>query len=73
MAGPGWQRDDLFEIRDPEPGQDYSQEESLLLFGDVLGTGAIASERSGPLQSLYKRGRWFWPTKIFHRKRKRLA
>lgn len=45
MAGPGWQRDDLFEIKDPEPGEDYHQGESLLLFGDVLGTGMAANER----------------------------
>lgn len=45
MAGPGWQRDDLFEMRDPNPGEDYGQGESLLLFGDVLGTGTVAGER----------------------------
>lgn len=45
MTGPGWQRDDLFEMRDPKPGEDYGQGESLLLFGDVLGTGTIANER----------------------------
>ncbi len=45
MAGPGWQRDDLFEMRDPKPGEDYGQGETLLLFGDVLGTGTVASER----------------------------
>lgn len=45
MAGPGWQRDDLFEIKDPKPGEDYCQGESLLLFSDVLGTGNVPSER----------------------------
>ena len=45
MAGPGWQRDDLFEMRDPKPGEDYGQGETLLLFGDVLGTGTVANER----------------------------
>lgn len=45
MAGPGWQRDDLFDIKDPKPGEDYSQGESLLLFSDVLGTGNVPSER----------------------------
>lgn len=45
MTGPGWQREDLFEMRDPKPGEDFDQEESLLLFSDVLGTGTVASER----------------------------
>lgn len=45
MTGPGWQRDDLFETRDPKPGKDYGPGESLLLFGDVLGTGTVAGER----------------------------
>lgn len=45
MTGPGWQRDDLFETRDPKPGEDYGPGESLLLFGDVLGTGTVAGER----------------------------
>lgn len=45
MTGPGWQRDDLFEIRDPKPGENYSQGENPLLFGDVLGTGTVANER----------------------------
>ncbi|CAM9781524.1 unnamed protein product [Ectocarpus sp. 12 AP-2014] len=45
MTGPGWQREDLFKMRDPEPGEDFDQGESLLLFSDVLGTGTIASER----------------------------
>lgn len=49
VAGPGWQREDLFEVRDPKPGEDYDPEESLLLFGDVLGTGTVASERSASL------------------------
>lgn len=45
MTGPGWQREDLFEMRDPKPGEDFDQGESLLLFSDVLGTGTVASER----------------------------
>ncbi|CAM9286047.1 unnamed protein product [Ectocarpus sp. 6 AP-2014] len=45
MTGPGWQREDLFEMRDPQPGEDFDQGESLLLFSDVLGTGPVASER----------------------------
>lgn len=45
MTGPGWQRDDLFEMRDPKPGEDYGQGESLLLFGDIFGAGKTASER----------------------------
>lgn len=45
MAGPGWQRDNLFETRDPKPGEDYWPGENLLLFGDVLGTGTVAGER----------------------------
>eukprot|EP00903_Cladosiphon_okamuranus_P017642 g16249.t1 len=45
MTGPGWQRDDLFEMRDPKPGEDYGQGESVLLFGDVLSTGTVANER----------------------------
>lgn len=45
MTGSDWQRDDLFEIRDPKPGEDYGQGESPLLFGDVLGTGTVANER----------------------------
>lgn len=45
MTGAGWQRDDLFETRDPKPGEDYGPGESLLLFGDVLGTGTVAGER----------------------------
>ena len=45
MTGAGWHRDDLFETRDPKPGEDYGPGESLLLFGDVLGTGTVAGER----------------------------
>ncbi|CAM9257732.1 unnamed protein product, partial [Hapterophycus canaliculatus] len=45
MAGPGWQRDDLFELREPKPGDEHAQGEGLLLFGDVLGTGAVANDR----------------------------
>lgn len=47
MTGPGWQREDLFEMKDPKPGEDCGQGESLLLVGDVLGTGTVASERWG--------------------------
>lgn len=56
MAGPGWQRDDLFEIRDPKPGDDYCQGEGLLLFGDVLGTGAVANERYHIIEIYTQRG-----------------
>lgn len=45
MAGPGWQRDDLFEMKEPKPGEEHAQGESLLLFGDLLGGGAVASDR----------------------------
>ena len=45
LAGHGWQRDDLFDIKDPKPGEDYSHDERVLLFSDVLGTGSVASER----------------------------
>lgn len=35
-------------MRDPKPGEDYGLGESLLLFGDVLGTGTVANERLSP-------------------------
>lgn len=53
MTGPGWQRDDLFEIRDPKLGGDYGQGESPLLFGDVLGTGTVANERCAEQSTPY--------------------
>ncbi|CAM9197261.1 unnamed protein product [Discosporangium mesarthrocarpum] len=39
MTGPGWQREDLFDIKEPKPGEEHSRGEHILLFGDVLGTG----------------------------------
>lgn len=50
ITGCGWQRDELFEMRDPKPGEDFGQNERLVLFGDVHGTGAVASERSAHVQ-----------------------
>ncbi|CAM9185724.1 unnamed protein product, partial [Choristocarpus tenellus] len=48
VTGPGWQREELFELKNPKLGEEYCQGDRLLLFGDVLGTGTVSTERQCP-------------------------